>query len=353
MTLLLLFLLSLDNTTTLKAKQTFADPADTSDEFLGFPYDMDFSAEGRLYVVDRENSRVLVWNPDGTFKKGFGTVGEGPGEMNAPWTLKVHNSKVHVYDSSNKMSIFDLDGKYLRSFKLAGDIRTFAPISDEHFIFCQERMITPSDVRIVFILADKEGKTIRDLKEYKHHMLQGRVEGNNNTTIRPFAGQEILVEDEKGQWYMGYGAESKIYAISGDGKITATHELGLKTAPPRDDQMEIFHAMSFPVGNGQRMSMKDLPNVKIKEGLDMGFFTQLVVSNGKVLAAMTPLGGTNGVGLGFSKGFFQVSSLTGNKVTGRGSFSYEEDSVVLMNSGRLVAFVINEDSEYQIQIMDW
>jgi DNA-binding beta-propeller fold protein YncE len=47
---------------------------------------------GRLYVADRENKRIVVFDKDGAFVKAFGKAGEGAGQFSAPKSIAVDNS---------------------------------------------------------------------------------------------------------------------------------------------------------------------------------------------------------------------------------------------------------------------
>ena len=46
---------------------------------------MALDSEGRLLVVDTMNHRVQRFTPEGEYIDGFGSFGDGPGELNMPW----------------------------------------------------------------------------------------------------------------------------------------------------------------------------------------------------------------------------------------------------------------------------
>lgn len=54
------------------------------------PHDMDFGpAEDELYVVDRNNNRLQVFNSNGTILFKWGSLGEGDGEFTLPYGVDV------------------------------------------------------------------------------------------------------------------------------------------------------------------------------------------------------------------------------------------------------------------------
>lgn len=73
-----------------------------------------FDAAGNLYVLDRENSRVVVIGPDGRFVRQLGQKGEGPGEFAWPVGMTVlSDGRVAVFDLGNgAITLFHRDGTY-------------------------------------------------------------------------------------------------------------------------------------------------------------------------------------------------------------------------------------------------
>jgi DNA-binding beta-propeller fold protein YncE len=84
---------------------------------LNGPSDMAFGANGDIFVSDGEssNGRVLKYAPDGTLLKFWGTKGAGPGQLDVPHSIVIDSrGRLYVADRSNKrVEIFDQDGGYL------------------------------------------------------------------------------------------------------------------------------------------------------------------------------------------------------------------------------------------------
>lgn len=60
---------------------------------------VDADVRGRLYVLDRAQSQVVVFSPDGEFLHTFGARGEGPGELVSPGSMVVSgDGTVQVVD---------------------------------------------------------------------------------------------------------------------------------------------------------------------------------------------------------------------------------------------------------------
>ena len=78
-------------------------------------------AKGLLYIVDADQSRVLVVNAEGKTVRTLGRKGGGPGELELPFSIAVSPSGVvAVYDAAKRALVrFGRDGKPLAQVSLA------------------------------------------------------------------------------------------------------------------------------------------------------------------------------------------------------------------------------------------
>jgi hypothetical protein len=76
-----------------------------------------FDARDNLYVLDRMNTRVMVYDRNGRFVRQIGSRGGGPGEFQAPLGLAVApDGTVYVSDPMRRaVSIFAPDGTFVRN----------------------------------------------------------------------------------------------------------------------------------------------------------------------------------------------------------------------------------------------
>lgn len=83
------------------------------------PHDIDFSpSEDEMYIVDRDNNRIQVFDKNGTFLFQWGQEGEGDGEFALPYGLDVDKEgNVWVADRvNNRIQRFDSEGNFLLAF---------------------------------------------------------------------------------------------------------------------------------------------------------------------------------------------------------------------------------------------
>src|ERR1700681_3309289 len=104
-------------------KKGVAGDNDSTDALNG-PSDVVISKSGDIFVSDGEstNTRVVKFSKDGKFIKCWGTKGAGPGELNLPHGIAMDSEgRLYVADRTNKrIQVFDQDGKYLDQMAQCG-----------------------------------------------------------------------------------------------------------------------------------------------------------------------------------------------------------------------------------------
>ena len=72
------------------------------------------SPNGRIYVLDRGDYNVKVYDSLGRSSRVFSRRGRGPGELESPSNIRVNDSSVMVSDAMNGLLEFSLDGAFRR-----------------------------------------------------------------------------------------------------------------------------------------------------------------------------------------------------------------------------------------------
>ena len=94
------------------------EAGDGPDEFNA-PSEVLVAPNGDIFVADghggNTNARIVKFAKDGTFIKTWGKRGTGPGEFDVPHTLAIDSrGRLFVGDrGNNRIQIFDQDGKFI------------------------------------------------------------------------------------------------------------------------------------------------------------------------------------------------------------------------------------------------
>jgi len=80
------------------------------------PRDIAVDANGNVYVSDTGNKRIRVYDSEGVFQRDMGSAGSGDGRLNEPAGIDVAAGRLFVADTWNRrLSIFNTDGTFVQT----------------------------------------------------------------------------------------------------------------------------------------------------------------------------------------------------------------------------------------------
>ena len=85
------------------------------------PTDVAWDSDGNIYITDGYvNSRVAKYDKNGDWAKSWGEYGTQPGQFRIPHSIVIdRNNNVYVGDRTNhRIQVFDTDGRFLRMFSI-------------------------------------------------------------------------------------------------------------------------------------------------------------------------------------------------------------------------------------------
>jgi sugar lactone lactonase YvrE len=83
------------------------------------PTDMAFTPSGDVYVSDGYgNARVVQFDKDGSYKHEWGSLGSGRGQFSIPHAIAMIRGKIYVADRNNvRVQVFDDKGNFLEEWR--------------------------------------------------------------------------------------------------------------------------------------------------------------------------------------------------------------------------------------------
>ena len=96
-------------------------PLPAVDGLFRQPTDVAWDSKGNIYITDGYvNSRVAKYDNNGTWEKSWGDRGTAPGQFRLPHAIVIDkDDHVYVGDRSNRrIQVFDTDGAFLRMFTI-------------------------------------------------------------------------------------------------------------------------------------------------------------------------------------------------------------------------------------------
>ena len=96
-------------------------PLTAIDGLFRQPTDVTWDSEGNIYITDGYvNSRVAKYDKNGDWVKSWGEKGTGPGQFHLPHAIVAdRDNNLYVGDRTNRrIQVFDTEGKFLRMFTI-------------------------------------------------------------------------------------------------------------------------------------------------------------------------------------------------------------------------------------------
>jgi len=167
-------------------------------------------SEKNIYVLDRGNCRVQVFDSTGYYLNTIGKKGKGPGEFMVPLRIIILNDTVYVSDvSTNRITKFNRKGKYITSFNPVKnylvDMQT-----DSKYLYVRNNTVTEENNRVVNICKifklTSEGVLVDSLSNIKDYAMQQVSYSNTVMTLRNHYYPDIMWQvDSRGFIYLGDG----------------------------------------------------------------------------------------------------------------------------------------------------
>lgn len=150
-----------------------------TDDLFNRPTDIAFGPNGDVYISDGYgNSRVVQYTREGKFVRTWGKKGSGEGEFNLPHGIAVDKSgRVYVGDRDNRrLQVFDAEGKFVTQWKHVGSPWGIVITDDESLFLCDgynNRILKTNLSGEVLGVLGGPGK-LPGLLDYSHHLAVGR-----------------------------------------------------------------------------------------------------------------------------------------------------------------------------------
>lgn len=324
--------------------------APNNETYLTFPYSMDFANNGDLYVLDQ--SQVHVWKKDGSFKFSFGKEGNGPGELIQAKKLTIVEQQIYIWGGNGRISIFDLNGLFIRSIKIpAIEPKALGILNKDLLLLGYRSFSNDGQCSAIFESRDGQGKLIEQLQVTPNNFFLKPLKDNNHTTIQGYPPEVDIQKGPNGSWYFGFGQNNLIYQIDQNGKILGKKPYEVTASMATEDDKAYFLNRTITTATGQSLQIKDLPNLKITFNEAKAHYTNFTIVNDKIIFALTAIGSTDSAGNGAARASYQICDLHSGKKLSQGAYNLAEDSVVLYRNGRIVAFIPDAQGDYSIQEM--
>ena len=158
---------------------------------------IDFDENNNLYILDSFESKISVFDENGKFVKSFGRAGQGPNEFIRPYSLVIREDKIYVFQGFFEYKIVDLEGEYIstNSIHIENPLR-FKTVGDNFYILRGKTDQTFTELE--FILLRIEGDNFSQSKEILKYDYPPGFRGPQYD----FSGPSWLLMLNNGEFYL-------------------------------------------------------------------------------------------------------------------------------------------------------
>jgi NHL repeat len=198
-------------------------PLPAADGLFRQPTDVAWDSGGNIYITDGYiNSRVAKYDRNGDWVKSWGTKGTGPGQFDTPHSIAIDRSdNVYVGDRGNhRVQVFDTEGRFLRMFSvdIPPDPGTKAvngntPTGDRLTAMIgapNALCITPGPTQVLFLGESTFPGRIFELS------LDGKVLGvigRSGRQLKQFSGAHALACPSETELYVGESSNWRVQKL--------------------------------------------------------------------------------------------------------------------------------------------
>jgi len=198
---------------------------------LNRPFQMHVDNQGYIYVLDIRDCHILVYDDKGKYVRTIGRKGQGPGEiMSLAFFDFSQDGRVFVNDYMNqRIIIFDREGNSLGDFKLDGSYYGMLFASDSRVYF--QKMSRKKEVELTseyqeiqmitsIFSMDSEGQNKNRLIDIETETIKSKaVEGEAISVSGPRTERFVWALDPRGKLYVGFSKTYQITVLSADSSV--------------------------------------------------------------------------------------------------------------------------------------
>lgn len=235
-----------DYTTITKPFLTINGPGHYLDKDASFklPCGVAVDEKGRIFIADCHNHCIKIISREGKFLKSFGSYGSKNGQLNNPTDVAISREKIYVCDKDNsRVQCFTLDGVFLNKFCF-GCCKLKRPWG-----LC-------IDIKGNIIVADTKNNRIQVFSDDGSFVTSFGVEGsrdgeflqpyfaavheNGNIYITDNGNHRVQVFDDSYSFLFKFGSEDDALALKNPTGVTTDHQDHVIVADQCNSRLQVF-----------------------------------------------------------------------------------------------------------------
>ncbi len=167
-------------------------------------------SDGRIYILDRRESHVKLFDPNGKHIRTIGRKGQGPGEFNNPIFIYYPRDELLVMES-DRLSFFSPEGKLLRVIPTKTEFLSRARCDSQGNIITTSSVFDPENPYYVLKKFNSEISLIKEIIRVPMQRRPG--------IINPFSPNLYMTVDAEDNIIFAYSKDYEVMVFNPDGDL--------------------------------------------------------------------------------------------------------------------------------------
>ena len=179
----------------IEMQLTKSFPTDEEKIYLNEAVSLAHDTDWNIYVVDRRNSNVVVFNSKGEYLYSFGRRGQGPGDLYYPQNISILKNNIVVYEAgNNRIQFFNMKGKSLKFIQMFKAYHNVI-LSKKGIIYGVPRHIIPGTGQKMIDVINSEGELVKSFGELKELLMNVEMGTTAELSLINDESEILLVYD--------------------------------------------------------------------------------------------------------------------------------------------------------------
>ncbi len=160
--------------------------------------DVEVAADGSIFIADgHNNNRIVKYSPEGEFIMEWGTAGPEPGEFNQPHALAMDSEgRLFVSDRENlRIQIFDQEGNFIDAWTQFGRVSGIAISPDDTLYLAAQNDAYPDFETGIYVVSARDGTVKTMISDVYTESVVADSNGAVYTGIRGRTGEPQVSVD--------------------------------------------------------------------------------------------------------------------------------------------------------------
>ena len=217
----------------LKNAPGFGEETDWKTQFYDTFTDIIVASDGSIFAASSRQHTIFKFDSKGSLIKSFGQEGQGPGDLYHPGNLSILDGKYLVvgeYAGNHRISLFDLDGNFVKLLKTKYSVFYPTALRDGKvayigFTYPNQYSRHPAQIQTVYIkdIDTQEETEVRSFRTTSRAILLkrgGAIDFGGDT-----GGETYLIRTKEGNLAVGISTEPFVTVYRPDGSKSSEFPL--------------------------------------------------------------------------------------------------------------------------------